>query len=126
MIISWMYCFFFKQKTAYEITTGDWSSDVCSSDLRRKVGAGGEVSPRRIQRNSVERAIGLLPGRRTADRRRLGVVVGGQDPALVAVEHARAADGVQPLAERALLGEGEAEVRVARRILAGARRVALR
>src|SRR5213079_3627495 len=22
-----------KQKTAYEITTGDWSSDVCSSDL---------------------------------------------------------------------------------------------
>src|SRR6186997_1978245 len=25
--------FFFKQKTAYEITTGDWSSDVCSSDL---------------------------------------------------------------------------------------------
>src|ERR1051325_3357945 len=25
--------FFFKQKTAYEITSGDWSSDVCSSDL---------------------------------------------------------------------------------------------
>src|SRR5216117_1463799 len=32
-----MYCvfffFFFKQKTAYEIRKGDWSSDVCSSDL---------------------------------------------------------------------------------------------
>src|SRR5213079_3763650 len=28
--------FFFKQKTAYEITTGDWSSDVCSSDLRHR------------------------------------------------------------------------------------------
>ena len=26
--------FFFKQKTAYEIGTGDWSSDVCSSDLQ--------------------------------------------------------------------------------------------
>src|SRR5213083_3364366 len=26
--------FFFKQKTAYEITASDWSSDVCSSDLR--------------------------------------------------------------------------------------------
>src|SRR5580658_10723817 len=26
------YFFFFKQKTAYEIQ-GDWSSDVCSSDL---------------------------------------------------------------------------------------------
>ena len=25
--------FFFKQKTAYEIGTGDWSSDVCSSGL---------------------------------------------------------------------------------------------
>src|SRR5213595_2636840 len=29
-----VFCFFFfKQKTAYEITEGDWSSDVCSSDL---------------------------------------------------------------------------------------------
>eukprot|EP01043_Picozoa_sp_COSAG02_P081913 COSAG02_NODE_20254_length_841_cov_1.002695_2_plen_28_part_01 len=24
--------FFFKQKTAYGIMSGDWSSDVCSSD----------------------------------------------------------------------------------------------
>jgi len=28
--------FFFKQKTAYEITYGDWSSDVCSSDLNER------------------------------------------------------------------------------------------
>src|SRR3546814_10708230 len=30
------YCvfFFFKQKTAYEMRISDWSSDVCSSDLR--------------------------------------------------------------------------------------------
>src|SRR3546814_4974173 len=28
-----MYCFFFKQKTAYELRISDWSSDVCSSDL---------------------------------------------------------------------------------------------
>eukprot|EP01051_Picozoa_sp_SAG22_P023857 SAG22_NODE_6342_length_868_cov_1.006502_1_plen_27_part_10 len=27
-----MSCSFFKQKTAYEIMSGDWSSDVCSSD----------------------------------------------------------------------------------------------
>ena len=32
---------FFKQKTAYEIVTGDWSSDVCSSDL--KVVKGGRI-----------------------------------------------------------------------------------
>src|SRR5213075_3434879 len=30
--------FFFKQKTAYEITRRDWSSDVCSSDLRWRRG----------------------------------------------------------------------------------------
>src|SRR3546814_6760434 len=28
-----MSCFFFKQKTAYEMRISDWSSDVCSSDL---------------------------------------------------------------------------------------------
>src|SRR3546814_4687405 len=28
-------CFFFKQKTAYELRISDWSSDVCSSDLRQ-------------------------------------------------------------------------------------------
>src|SRR3546814_11157614 len=40
-------CFFFKQKTAYEMRISDWSSDVCSSDLqdenrlsRRVHGAG--------------------------------------------------------------------------------------
>src|SRR5216117_3566762 len=32
--------FFFKQKTAYEIRKGDWSSDVCSSDL--VYASGGE------------------------------------------------------------------------------------
>src|SRR3546814_3916659 len=26
---------FFKQKTAYEMRISDWSSDVCSSDLKR-------------------------------------------------------------------------------------------
>src|SRR3546814_6112653 len=26
--------FFFKRKTAYELRISDWSSDVCSSDLR--------------------------------------------------------------------------------------------
>src|SRR3546814_1431144 len=29
--------FFFKQKTAYEMRISDWSSDVCSSDLRNIV-----------------------------------------------------------------------------------------
>src|SRR3546814_4144576 len=32
--VSWLLFFFFKQKTAYELRISDWSSDVCSSDLR--------------------------------------------------------------------------------------------
>src|SRR3546814_7808629 len=31
--------FFFKQKTAYEMRISDWSSDVCSSDLRYSMAA---------------------------------------------------------------------------------------
>ena len=31
--VSICFVFFFKQKTAYEIVSRDWSSDVCSSDL---------------------------------------------------------------------------------------------
>src|SRR3546814_2857926 len=36
-ILSLLYVvfFFFKQKTAYEMRISDWSSDVCSSDLRQ-------------------------------------------------------------------------------------------
>src|SRR3546814_7268996 len=33
----WIYdVFLFKQKTAYEMRISDWSSDVCSSDLRAR------------------------------------------------------------------------------------------
>src|SRR3546814_19935810 len=34
---------FFKQKTAYEMRISDWSSDVCSSDLRRVAALVGPV-----------------------------------------------------------------------------------
>src|SRR3546814_10743675 len=34
--------FFFKQKTAYELRISDWSSDVCSSDLRGRDGQRGK------------------------------------------------------------------------------------
>src|SRR3546814_3474227 len=37
-----MWCYFFyKQKTAYDMRISDWSSDVCSSDLRTAVCAVG-------------------------------------------------------------------------------------
>src|SRR3546814_1059508 len=49
--------FFFKQKTEYEMRIVDCSSDVCSSDLARRGGAGAPcgrwVSPRaRVHRDS--------------------------------------------------------------------------
>src|SRR3546814_2243269 len=32
-VCSELFCFLFKQKTAYDVRISDWSSDVCSSDL---------------------------------------------------------------------------------------------
>src|SRR3546814_2648182 len=40
-VLSSVLFFFFKQKTAYEMRISDWSSDVCSSDLDRCDGRGG-------------------------------------------------------------------------------------
>src|SRR3546814_5447465 len=62
--------FFFKQKTAYEMRISDWSSDVCSSDLRLQrlhlrigVAAGAEDQ-------FLERIIGAAGRRRAEDRDR--------------------------------------------------------
>src|SRR3546814_9430086 len=46
--------FFFKQKTAYEMRISDWSSDVCSSDLKAAVA----VSRRP---DNANREIAVLP-----------------------------------------------------------------
>src|SRR3546814_518345 len=64
--------FFFKQKTAYEMRISDWSSDVCSSDLRfsarrrdRGEGAGAVVGTGRLCRRAQigdRRARTLLVG----------------------------------------------------------------
>src|SRR3546814_1401125 len=60
-------CFFFKQKTAYEMRISDWSSDVCSSDLAAGVlddevtdlDAGGahEPGPAKARAGSVLTAL---------------------------------------------------------------------
>src|SRR3546814_19409640 len=42
-----VYVFFFKQKTAYEMRISDWSSDVCSSDLRDRRHARSAVGRHR-------------------------------------------------------------------------------
>src|SRR3546814_14050103 len=49
-------CFFFKQKTAYEMRISDWSSDVCSSDLGVAV---DRVLDRRHHDHEVDRQLHL-------------------------------------------------------------------
>src|SRR3546814_1805106 len=51
-----MLFFFFKQKTAYEMRISDWSSDVCSSDLREQ----------RLQRGADVVEVHFLRVQRTA------------------------------------------------------------
>src|SRR3546814_7827412 len=50
--------FFFKQKTAYEMRISDWSSDVCSSDLRlgRRIGHGGSKADL-VDKDHVQRLV---------------------------------------------------------------------
>src|SRR6056300_1796978 len=49
MFFLYVFFFFFKQKTAYEISECDWSSDVCSSDLAcPKVVAYTTVEPAKV------------------------------------------------------------------------------
>src|SRR3546814_7545377 len=55
-----LFFFFFKQKTAYEMRISDWSSDVCSSDLkamaqvRQRFQRGGDVlAERRTKHGAI-------------------------------------------------------------------------
>ncbi len=57
--------FFFKQKTAYEIIAGDWSSDVCSSDLditRRLIEAAKILGIRIVDHIIIGRPSADTPG----------------------------------------------------------------
>src|SRR3546814_19326333 len=74
-----MWVFFFKQKTANEMRISDWSSDVCSSDLRMHVGPVEHRPRPRLQIGEVA-AARLRPllqdfmHRRAAPRRsRIGI-----------------------------------------------------
>src|SRR3546814_13021687 len=52
--------FFFKQKTAYEMRISDWSSDVCSSDLR-SWRAAHPAGPRVMAETSGKNAVVITP-----------------------------------------------------------------
>src|SRR3546814_21024160 len=92
--------FFFKQKTAYEMRISDWSSDVCSSDLRFGLGRRGLG----LARGAL--ALGLLLGGRRVfgyrfDDRRLG---GGFRLGIVRRRGFRLGIGLLPASAAAALG----------------------
>src|SRR5213594_4469189 len=62
--------FFFKQKTAYEISVRDWSSDVCSSDLSTRVSGTGPGGPASTARRGPARPAPRMP--RRSEERRVG------------------------------------------------------
>src|SRR5881398_3774230 len=66
MVFFFFFFFFFKQKTAYEMLSGDWSSDVCSSDL----GHGEGRARARAARRDARGARHVRPSR--SEERRVG------------------------------------------------------
>src|SRR3546814_9203720 len=73
--------FFFKQKTAYEMRISDWSSDVCSSDLRLP----GEARVRIVDERAGE-------DRREIDARDTGTTADEALQAIVVAEVEHAVD----------------------------------
>src|SRR3546814_1795554 len=65
--------FFFKQKTAYEMRISDWSSDVCSSDLKQR-SRRGRVGAIAAAENlaGINLFVGLAEAYSAAARRRSG------------------------------------------------------
>src|SRR3546814_4930914 len=61
--------FFFKQKTAYEMRISDWSSDVCSSDLRRALPARVRSWRSRRTRAPASSAVSIPLSWRSEERR---------------------------------------------------------
>src|SRR3546814_16815820 len=79
IVLAYVY-FFFKQKTAYEMRISDWSSDVCSSDLRgraasrrcRKPGCRGRGRKSAPRERGARSATARRAGETRSEERRVG------------------------------------------------------
>src|SRR5213595_4108823 len=75
-MVPFTYFFFFKQTTAYDVTEGDWSSDVCSSDLlffgllRRR--EADDLDARSVRDVHGLHHVEILAVRRCLDEQQLG------------------------------------------------------
>src|SRR3546814_7923925 len=85
--------FFSKQKAAYELGISGWSSDVCSSDLRARLGEGAAPGPSAARRSATRR---LAPPAQA--RASLGLPLVGEAPGAA----------VRPAGPRKRIGLGKA------------------
>src|SRR3546814_20828186 len=95
--------FFFKQKTAYEMRISDWSSDVCSSDLRQR---GGGTGDHRL----IGHRLRLLHLSRTYDHRGAGAAA--RDSGRAADTRRAADDGDDPVDRKSVVYGKSVSVRV--------------
>src|SRR3546814_1464354 len=98
--------FFFKQKTADEMRISDWSSDVCSSDLRlRPARRTGAARYRRARQRRPDQAFGarLCPPRHQRPGSRFRRRAFPQHPRKTADARHRYDEGADPGGPRAAL-----------------------
>src|SRR3546814_11648290 len=76
VVITEYVLFFSKQKTAYEMRISDWSSDVCSSDLRRGVRKPGKIAGAVARGEQPHQRAIDVPGRDEAALQRLAIAIG--------------------------------------------------
>src|SRR3546814_2450806 len=92
MFLYYLFFFFFKQKTAYEMRISDWSSDVCSSDLRyaqtriiaerqdRRVAQASDVAPTRLEQHRQREPPDGFPPDPFAEPQRAGLALPDSGP----------------------------------------------
>src|SRR3546814_4535857 len=93
MICFFVMLFVFKQKTAYELRMSDWSSDVCSSDLR--LGSNSLIDLVVFGRATGKRIAETVKPNTPHDP----LPTGSEELALGRLDHFRTADGKSPTAD---------------------------
>src|SRR3546814_4694719 len=57
MCLCFLFVFFCKHKTAYEMRISDWSSDVCSSDLQHAAGKLDDAALRQVEDDCIRAVV---------------------------------------------------------------------
>src|SRR3546814_4916297 len=97
-------CFFYKQKTAYEMRISDWSSDVCSSDLLVTGASTGWGRASALRLAASYQAKPLIVGRRLDNLRELQSEIGERFnvPCEIIVADQREIEGREKIAAKVI------------------------